>query len=44
LSLLKVREGKYKRGHGGHRWYLEAEKAEYRIFKPVEATIKKGTK
>jgi hypothetical protein len=25
-SLLKVREGKYKREHGGHRWYLEAER------------------
>jgi hypothetical protein len=25
-SLLKVREGKYKREHGGHRWNLQAER------------------
>jgi hypothetical protein len=25
-SLLKVRERKYKREHGGHRWNLQAEK------------------
>jgi hypothetical protein len=26
-SLLKVREGKYKGEHVGHRWNLEAERA-----------------
>jgi hypothetical protein len=26
-SLFKVREGKYKKEHGGHRWNLLAERA-----------------
>jgi hypothetical protein len=42
-SLLKVREGNYKRGHGGTRWKLEAERESlFHVLSKLMLTYAKG--